>query len=92
MQLFRQLAPPGTALARAAARGGGAARGGACGGACGGAGGGAWGGAGVDGAGGDGMIARADFVSFGADLLQVCGMCVACAWRVRGVFVACAWY
>ena len=62
MQLFRQLAPPGTALALAAARGGGAC-----------------GGAGVDGAGGDGMVTRADFVSFGADLLQVCGVCVACA-------------
>ena len=29
------------------------------------------------GPGGDGMITRADFVSFGADLLQVCGMCMA---------------
>ena len=29
------------------------------------------------GAGGDDMITRADFVSFGADLLQVCGMCPA---------------
>ena len=40
--------------------------------------------AGGGGAGGDGMITRADFVSFGADLLQVCAMCM--AWHVRSMW------